>query len=299
MDEKFAALSRDVIQAFDDLSGVHPGYRPAHAKGILVTGEFIPSPDGAALTRAPHLHRPSTPVTVRFSDAGGIPAIPDNDPNASPRGMAIRFHLAEHVHTDIISHSVDGFPVRTAEELLEFLHAVRASGADAGKATPIEKFLQAHPAALAFVQAPKPIPLSFAKASFFGVNAYKFTNADGLSHFGRYRIRPRDGGAYLTMRPPEAQSPNFLFDEIKERITKGPATVHIAVQLAAPGDVVDDSTVHWPDDRPESTFGVLHLKAIAQDNDEEQRRIIFDPVPRVDGIDPSGDPLIEAAPTSI
>lgn len=294
IDEKFVPLSRDVIKAFDDLFGVHAGYRPAHAKGILLSGEFTPSPGAGLLTSAPHLQRASTPVTVRFSDGGGIPAIPDNDPNASPRGMAIRFHLGEHVHTDIIAHSVDGFPVRTAEELAEFLRAARASGPDAAHPTPIESFLGSHPAALRFIQAPKPVPVSFAKESFFGVNAYKFTNADGVGCFGRYRIRPDGGGAYLSDDAAKAQSLNFLFDEIKERLAKGLAKIQIAVQLAAAGDIVDDSTIHWPDDRPETPFGTLHLHAVIANNDAEQQRIIFDPVPRVDGIDPSGDPLIEA-----
>src|ERR1051325_1581933 len=112
-----SAMAREVLQVFDDLNGTQPGFRPVHAKGILISGRFTPSPDARALTRAPHLKQQSTPVTVRFSDTTGLPNIPDNDPNASPRGIAIRFHLAEHVHTDIIAHSVDGFPVRTVEEV--------------------------------------------------------------------------------------------------------------------------------------------------------------------------------------
>jgi len=74
--------------------------------------------------------------------------VPDNHPDASPRGMAIRFHLAGHVHTDIIAHSVDAFPVRTAEEFVEFLRAIHASGPCAANPTPVEKFLSTHPAAL-------------------------------------------------------------------------------------------------------------------------------------------------------
>src|SRR5689334_20505424 len=111
-DKKRMDLSKDLVQAFDNISGVHPGYRPAHAKGIMLSGIFKPSPEAVSLTRAPHLHREATPVTVRFSNSGGIPNLADNDPNASPRGIAIRFHLAEHVHTDIIGHSHNGFPVR-------------------------------------------------------------------------------------------------------------------------------------------------------------------------------------------
>ena len=121
-DEKLLSLSHEIIEAFDKVDGgIHPGFRPAHAKGILLTGGFTPSPEAASLTRAPHLHRDSTPVTVRFSNFAGIPTIADNDPQgAGPRGFAVRFHLAEHVHTDIVAHSVDDFPTRTAEGLLEF-----------------------------------------------------------------------------------------------------------------------------------------------------------------------------------
>src|SRR6185437_444548 len=293
--DQTTALSRDAIQVLDSLNGgEHPGFRPAHAKGILLSGTFTPSPSGRSLTRAPHIQRQSTPVTVRFSDFAGVPTVADNDPNAaSPRGIAIRFHLAEHVHTDIIGHSVDGFPVRTAEEFVEFLRAAGASGPDAPKPSPIESFLGAHPAALAFVQAPKPIPTSFAKESFFAVNAYKFTSQDGVSRYGRYRILPGAGNEYLDADAATAKSANFLFDEIHERIAKGPVKLHIAVQLAEKGDVVDDSTIHWPADRRQVEIGVIELTGIAPNNDAEQRHIIFDPIPRVEGIESSADPLLE------
>src|SRR6266481_1720449 len=122
-------LTQQLLDAFDQLQGVHPGFRPAHAKGLMCSGMFVPSAEAAKLTRAPHANRPSTPVTVRYSDSTGLPNIPDNDPARSgPRGIAIRFHLDEHLHTDIVAHSFDGFPVRTGEEFLELLRAVAAAG---------------------------------------------------------------------------------------------------------------------------------------------------------------------------
>jgi hypothetical protein len=63
------ALSRNVIEAFDKADGgVHPGFRPVHAKGILLTGAFTLSSEAASLTRAPHIQQNSTLVTVRLSD---------------------------------------------------------------------------------------------------------------------------------------------------------------------------------------------------------------------------------------
>ena len=294
-DEKLLTLGHDVIEAFDKaFGGIHPGFRPAHAKGILLTGVFTPSSEAASLTRAPHIQRNSTPVTVRFSDFAGIPTVPDNDPQgASPRGFAIRFHLAEHIHTDIVAHSVDTFPTRTAEGLLDFLNALIATDPAGPHPNAIEQFLGAHAAALTFVQTPKPIPTSFAKESFFAVSAFKFTNADGVSRYGRYRVLPVAGNEYLDEAGAAARGQDFLFDEIKERVAKEPVRFHIAVQLAEDGDTVDDATVRWPEDRPQLTFGEISLKEITPNNAREQQHIIFDPIPRVDGIEASADPLFE------
>jgi len=294
-DEKLLTLSHQVIEAFDKVDGgVHPGFRPAHAKGILLNGVFTASAEAASLTRAPHVQRASTPVTVRFSNFAGIPAVSDNDLQvASPRGFAVRFRLAEHVHTDIVAHSVDAFPTRTAEEFLEFLDALIATDPAGPHPNAVEQFLGAHPAALTFVQLPKPIPTSFARESFFAVPAFKFTNAQGTSRLGRYRVLPAAGNEYLDEAGAAAQGPNFLIDEIKERVAKEPVRFQIVVQLAQGGDTVDDATIRWPDDRPQLVFGEISLTEIAADNAKEQQQIIFDPIPRVGGIEASADPLFE------
>ena len=112
-----STLVTDLLDALDKLArGVHPGFRPVHARGLMYSGTFTPSPGAAQLTRAPHAVRPTTPITVRFSLAAGIPTVADNDPTeSSPQAIAVRFHLADHVHTDIVAHSHNGFPARTGE----------------------------------------------------------------------------------------------------------------------------------------------------------------------------------------
>jgi catalase len=99
-DEQLLTLSHDIIEEFDKVDGgVHPGFRPAHAKGILLTGVFTPSAEAASLTRASHIRRTSTPVTVRFSNFAGIPTVPDNDPQgASPRGTRSAALRRDHDH---------------------------------------------------------------------------------------------------------------------------------------------------------------------------------------------------------
>jgi catalase len=285
----------DLLAVLDSLSGgVHPGFRPVHAKGTMYAGMFVPAPGAARLTRAPHAARPSTPVTVRFSLSSGMPTVADNDPNeSSPQAMAVRFHLGEHVHTDIIAHSQNGFPVRTGEEFLAFFRAIAASGPGAPDPPPIAAFLATHPAAKAFVEAPKPIPTSFARQAYFAVNAFKFTNAAGVSRYGRFRIQPEAGTEFLSPAQAAGKTRDFLAAEMSERLAKGPVRFRLLVQLAQNQDDVTDATVVWPETRELVEFGTLALTERVDELAPERRKVIFDPVPRVDGIDPSGDPLIE------
>jgi catalase len=292
-DERVVALANDILQQFDKIFGLHPGFRAAHAKGLMLKGTFAPSAQASALSHAAHLVRPSTPVTVRFSNSTGIPLLPDNSPDANPRGIAVRFNLADHVHTDLVMHSTDAFPTRDGKDFLEFLLAVAASGPDVPSPKPVEVFVSTHPATLAFVQAPKPFPVSFAQESYFSVSAFQFENAEGKISFGRYRIVPQEGTAFLKDGDAEALSPTYLFDELTKRVKKGPIRLKILVQLAAEGDVVDDATKHWPEDRPLVELGTIELTDLVADNPKEQKHIIFDPIPRIDGIEPTADPLFE------
>jgi catalase len=289
---KNPALAEQLLEAFDALFGLHPGFRPAHAKGLMCSGTFTPSQEASKLTRAPHATLSSTPVTVRYSNSTGLPAIPDNDPaHSGPRGMAIRFHLGEHVHTDVVAHSTDGFPARTGEEFLEFLRGAAAFGA--GRPQALESFLATHPSAKRFVEAPKPIPTSFAREVFFAVTSFKFTNANGVSRHGRFRIRPEGGAEYLSNEDAAAKSENFLFDEIGPRLAKQPVKINLSLQMAEAGDDVADASTPWPSNRPEIPFGTILLTARVDDLEPDRRRIIFDPLPRVDGIESSGDPLTD------
>lgn len=261
----------------------------AHANGRLVTGIFIPTPDAASLSAAPHFQNPSTPVIARFSSSTGIPNIPDTDANANPRGMALRFVLGNegHLHTDIIAHSTPFFPMRTGEGFLAMLGAI-------GNGT-IGTFLEENATAAAFVQDPKPSPESFATEGYFGVNAFKFQSKDGKETFIRYRIVPDAGLSHLPESELSSKSQTFLFDELSERVGRGPISFKLFAQIAEEGDPTDDATQHWPEERKQIELGTVKLDTVEPEDQskKEQKHIIYDPIPRVEGIEPSDDPLLD------
>ena len=284
-------IAAQIVDALNALFGVHAGYRAVHAKGIVCQGIFRPAATAASVSRAPHLQREPVPITVRFSNFPGVPTLPDGDPNSSPRGLAIKFHLPGGATTDIVAHSYNGFPVSTGEEFLAFARALAASGPGVPHPTPIESFAASHPRAALFLQSPKPAPASFATEPQYGVNAFRFTNQAGTSRHGRYWILPVAGAVHLDQADAAARPARFLFDELVERLSRGPVEFRLLVQLAADGDPVHDGSLTWPADRPQVELGTVSVTTPVADSVTAERQLIFDPIRLVDGIELSEDPL--------
>lgn len=290
-------VTEQLVDTLTQLSkGPHKGFRSNHAKGTMAEGSFVPSPQAESLSKAAHLQGTASPVLVRFSNATGVPTIADADGNAMPKGMAIRFTLPDGGSTDIVALSVNSFPTATPEEFLALLNAVAESGPDVPSPKPIETFLATHPAAMKFVSTPKPVPVSFANQPFFGVNAFAFTNAQGKTRYGRYRIMPVSGEKYLTEAEASKQVPDFLMTELPARLGKEEAKYRILVQLAKPGDPTNDPTVVWPEDREQIELGVLTLKSALKDGLQAEKTIMFNPLALPEGIAPSTDPILLARP---
>jgi catalase len=295
--ESTKPVTEQLVNTLTKLAGgPHAGYRANHAKGIVVQGEFTPAASAASITKAAHLQNQPSNVIVRFSDATGVPNIPDANGNAFPKGMAIRFQLPDDGFTDIVAISVNGFPAATPEDFLGLLNAVAASGPDAPKPSPVETFLNTHPAAAKFVSTPKPAPVSFATQAFYGVNAFKFTNAQGETHYGRYMIEPVKGQAFLTKDEQAKAAPNYLMDELPQRLAKEAVSYRISLQVANAGDEVNDATVSWPSDRKVVELGTLTLRGIHPQGDTFAKANMYNPLALVEGIEPSNDPILLARP---
>lgn len=174
----------------------------------------------------------------------------------------------------------------------------------------IGKFLQENPSAKTFVEAPKPSPASFAAQEFWGVNAFVLVGAGGEGRTAvRYRVVPVGGrgeGGEKTLGGEEGgskgeKSAAYLFDELEGRFADSSSSSNskmsfkLLAQIAEDGDPTDDATKLWPEDRRVVELGTIELHALLgqEESDTLQQRMIFDPIPRVDGVEASDDPLLE------
>jgi len=282
-----------LVETMRALAGSHPGFRPAHAKGVVCTGAFSASDDARRVSRAAHLQGRSVPTVIRFSNASGNPDVHDGGP--SVRAMSVKFQLPDGTITDVLANSIEGFVARTPEEFLEFLRAQLPDPAT-GKPAPdaLPKFLANHPAAQGFIGRlmQKPVPASYAQSRYHAEHAFRFTAADGTSRFGRYRWIPEAGEAFLSPDDAGKRSPNFLRDELEGRLRNGPAVFRLLLQLAAQNDPTDDATALWPEARPVTELGRLEVTAMSPTSAADEHRLVFDPTNLTDGIDLSADPIL-------
>ena len=263
--------------------------RYIHAKGIVCTGTFEASPGAAEISRAAHFAGGSVPVTVRFSDGAPDITIADNSPDASPRGMAIRFGTGRG--TDIMTISLNGFVVGNGEEFLALEKAIAATDSSKPHPWPVEAFLGSHPRALKFVQEINRVPSSFATEAFYSNNALIFINSRQERRAGRYQIIPMDGSQYLSEADAKAASPDFLSEEFRRRLPDSPVRFRLLLQLAGPGDETDDGSLVWPDDRKKVELGIITISSVVPDSAAAERDLAFDPTRLTDGIELSDDPL--------
>lgn len=290
-----------LVDALHSAFGKHSA-RAVHAKGIILEGTFTPAAEAASITTAVHFKKGKIPVVVRFSDFTGIPDISDANGLANPRGFAVKFKIPGGSSTDIVGHSFNGFPTATSDEFRELLLAIGASGADAVKPTALDNFLGSHPIAKTFLTTQNPAPVSYATTSYFGVNAFKFTNEKGQSHFIRYQFITEEGGHYLTADETAKANPDYLQKEIPIRVAKHSIKFKMYAQVAETGDKVEDPSIAWPADRKLVFLGTIEINNMASNTVMEDKALSFIPNNVPAGITPA-DPMInfrsQAYPISV
>jgi len=276
-----SSFAAEVVDSINALSGEHRGHRAAHAKGTLLTGTFTPNASG--LTTAPHLQEAPSRVTVRFSNGGGDPNIPDYAQEG--RGMATKFYLPDGGTTDIVALSLPLFFVRTPEDF----HSFTLARQDPEKLMP--DWLGAHPEALPGIQAAlgaEP-PASYATVAYNSIHSFRWIDAEGTARFVRYRWEPEAGEQTLDREAAKERGRDYLQEEI---LARGESAFRLWVVIADESDPVDDPTVAYPDERERAEVGRLVLTGPETEREQGDDVLVFDPTRVVHGIELSGDPIL-------
>ncbi len=287
---------QDATAAEHAAFGRHPGFRALHAKGIVLAGTFAATPQAARLTRAAHLQGEPVPVTARFSNGGGNPNIPDAAPDV--RGLAVKFYLPDGTRTDIVAQTAPRFPVRTPDAFVEL---IRALGAGARAPVELARFIAHHPEAVpklaANAGALRP-PRSYATVPYYAVHAYRFLDAQGGARYGRYTLVPEHQEPRLWPHQTRGLNRDYLQHELRARLDRGPVRFALALQIAAPGDPVDDPSARWPATRERVTLGTVQLTDLDSEREVGDDVLVFDPSRVTDGIELSDDPVLRFRPAA-
>ncbi len=279
---------------FEEVNGVHPGFRRNHAKGVGVSGFFESNGNGVRLSKAAVFQPGRVPVLGRFSLGGGQPYAPDTA--SAVRGLGLQFSLpdGELWRTAMIHLPV--FPFRTPEAFYEQLFAFRPDPST-GQPDPAkrEAFLARHPEtaeALKFIKS-QPASSGFGDSTFHSLNAFRFINAAGESTPVRWILTPAQPLKTENAATP-SQDKNFLSDALIAQIHCRPLQWYLIVIVGQPGDPTNDTTIAWPAGRERVNVGTLTLDRVESDDTSAARDINFDPLVLPAGIAPSDDPLLSA-----
>jgi catalase len=297
MPEARVDLSVQLVDAINEVQGVHPGHRAAHAKGTLCAGTFTAAPEAAGLTTAAHMQGDPVRVTVRFSNGAGNPNAPDGARDG--RGMATKFYLPDETKTDIVALTLPMFFVRTPDDFIEFMGA-RKPDPETRKLDfeKIGAFLQAHPEAQRAIEISLGLepPSSYVCCRYFGIHAFKFTSPGGDERFVRYRWEPEEGVETIPDEEAKSRERDYLQVDLADRLSEGSAAFRLHVQLAEEGDDPDDPTEPWPDERETVELGRLELTGLETGRETGDDILVFDPTRVTEGIECSNDQILLARP---
>ncbi len=275
-----------VVDAFTPPTGAPLGHRRNHAKGICFTGRFESNGGGSALSRARVFTRGQYPALGRFNLGTADPNAPDA--TVRVRGMGLRISTPDGQEWRTAMVDPPFFPVSTPQAFYELLLASASKDASA-----MRTFSGAHPEIAAFGAWAKSAPWtgSYAENRFNGLNAFIFVDNSGAEHAVRWSLLPAAQPVPVSPDDLAKRGPNFLEEEIAERVRGGPLRWTMVVTVANPDDPTADPSKAWPEDRRAVDVGTLTVEEIQPERDGPCRDINFDPTVLPSGMRTSDDPF--------
>ena len=241
---------------------------------------------GSELSRAQVFAKGQYPALGRFNIGTPNPNAPDATVRVRGLGLSISTPDGQEWRMALINPPV--FAVSTPQA---FYALLVASGSKDPNAMPT--FIGAHPEFAKFGDWAKNGPWtgSYAEERFNSLNSFIFVDGSGAEHAVRWSMIPAAQAVAVSPEELAKRGPDFLEQEIAERIRGGPARWTMQVTVANPGDQTADPTQAWPEDRRTIEVGTLIVQQIEAEADGPCRDINFDPTILPTGIRTSDDPF--------
>ena len=275
-----------VVAAFAPPAGAALGHRRNHVRGICFTGAFEANGAGRDLSSAPMLAAGQYPVIGRFN----VGTTDINAPEASVRVRGLGLQIAAPGGQVWRMALIDPpfFPVANPQAFFALLQAGGSKDPNAMKT-----FVANHPEFATFGGWAKSAPWtgSYAEEPYNSLNSFTFTNRSGARSVVRWSLRPT--ATPIPVPPAELakRAPDFLEQEITQRIKGGPLRWNMTVTVANPADQTADPSKAWPSDRRTVAVGTLVVDQIVPEADGPCRDIVFDPTILPTGMGVSDDPF--------
>ena len=275
-----------VLTALVGPGGPPIGHRRNHAKGICFTGTFEANGQGTALSKAQVFEGGKYPVVGRFNIAGSDPHEPDA--MAQLRGMGLRITTPNGQDWRAAMIDAPFFAAPTPQAFYQFLVAAGSKDPNAMKFYSSE-----HPEILNFVGWVKSHARteSWAENQFNSLDSFVFTDASGAKHAVRWSYVPVAHAVTLTPEELAKRPPDFLADDITQRVSKGSQQWELEITVANEGDPTADPTKAWPSNRRTVDAGTLTVNQIVPEADGPCRDINYDPTVLPAGMSTSDDPM--------
>jgi catalase len=275
-----------LVDALAPAAGPSLGHRRNHAKGICFTGEFDANGAGSELSKAQVFAPGQYPVLGRFN----LATADANAPDATVRVHGLGLQIASPDGQEWRSAMIDApvFVASTPQGFYELLLAAKSKDPDAMK-----NFIAAHPEFLTFAGWAKDAPWtdSYAEDRFNSLNSFVFVNNGGTENVVRWSLVPAAQPVSISPDDLAKRGPDYLEQEIAQRVASAPQRWTLAVTIANSGDPTADPTKAWPQDRRTVEVGTLVVQKVEAERDGPCRDINFDPTVLPNGMRTSDDPF--------
>jgi len=285
--------------------------RIVHARGSGAQGYFQVYEPMAEYTSAKFLQDPDekTPVFVRFSTVVGFRGSADTVRDI--RGFAVKFYTEEGNY-DLVGNNIPVFFIQDAIKFPDFVHAAKPEQDNqmpqaATAHDTFWDFVSCHPETahtIMWLMSDRTIPRSYRMMQGFGVNTYRFVNAEGKGRFIKFHWRPLLGIHSLIWDEAQkisGKDPDFHRRDLWEAIEMGDCPEYeFGIQVIEEEDEfkfdfdILDATKIWPEEEvPVKFIGKMTLNRNPDNFFAETEQIAFCPANVVPGIDFSNDLLLQ------